>query len=90
MKKQAEPLAATLLQARAISSNTKINNPHWISPVYTSGIATESKKNSFNARGTMSIQDDIEQSIAKNELYAIGETAPMDWQKSCPTKYTPV
>jgi hypothetical protein len=83
IKKSAESLAVTLTMNRAISAIVQIDNTHWINNACTSRITKEfNKKGSFNARGTMSIQDDIEQSIAKNELYAIGETTPMDWQKA--------
>jgi len=30
----------------------------------------------------MSVQDDIQKSIAQNELYAIGETTPLEWQQA--------
>ena len=37
----------------------------------------------------MSIQDDIQKSIASNELYAIGESVPADWQQAFDT-YLPL
>lgn len=37
----------------------------------------------------MSIQDDIQKSIASNELYAIGENVPADWQQAFDT-YLPM